>query len=83
MGVALSVCALPGQVASDRLGREKMELGLGVHGEPGASVVDIQPVDAVVSHVLQQILNPEANYVPITRGNSVVLMVNGLGGTPL
>uniref|UniRef100_A0A1J3G398 Putative 3,4-dihydroxy-2-butanone kinase n=1 Tax=Noccaea caerulescens TaxID=107243 RepID=A0A1J3G398_NOCCA len=83
MGVALSVCTLPGQVASDRLGPEKMELGLGVHGEPGAAVVDIQPVDVVVSHVLQQILSPETNYVPITRGNSVVLMVNGFGGTPL
>ncbi|CAH2036110.1 unnamed protein product [Thlaspi arvense] len=83
MGVALSVCSLPGQDASDRLGPEKMELGLGVHGEPGAAVVDIQPVDVVVSHVLQQILIPETNYVPITRGNSVVLMVNGLGGTPL
>ncbi|KFK36094.1 hypothetical protein AALP_AA4G076600 [Arabis alpina] len=82
MGVALSVCALPGQATSDRLGPEKMELGLGVHGEPGAAVVDIQPVDVVVSHVLQQILSPETNYVPITRGNSVVLMVNGLGGTP-
>ncbi|KAG7599820.1 DhaK domain [Arabidopsis suecica] len=83
MGVALSVCALPGQVTSDRLGPEKMELGLGVHGEPGAAVVDIQPVEVVVSHVLQQILSPETNYVPITRGSSVVLMVNGLGGTPL
>ncbi|XP_019096132.1 PREDICTED: putative 3,4-dihydroxy-2-butanone kinase isoform X2 [Camelina sativa] len=83
MGVALSVCTLPGQVTSDRLGEEKMELGLGIHGEPGAAVVDVQPVDVVVSHVLQQILNPETNYVPITRGNRVVLMVNGLGGTPL
>ncbi|CAN6898166.1 unnamed protein product [Brassica oleracea] len=83
MGVALTVCSLPGQATSDRLGPEKMELGLGVHGEPGAAVVDIQPVDVVVSHVLQQILSPETNYVPITRGNSVVLMVNGLGGAPL
>ncbi|CAF2100784.1 putative 3,4-dihydroxy-2-butanone kinase [Brassica napus] len=83
MGVALSVCTLPGQVTSDRLGQEKMELGLGIHGEPGAAVVDVQPVDVVVSHVLQQILSPETNYVPITRGNRVVLMVNGLGGTPL
>ncbi|KAJ4871375.1 Dihydroxyacetone kinase [Raphanus sativus] len=83
MGVALTVCSLPGQATSDRLGPEKMELGLGVHGEPGAAVVDIQPLDVVVSHVLQQILSPETNYVPITRGNSVVLMVNGLGGTPL
>ncbi|RDX89213.1 putative 3,4-dihydroxy-2-butanone kinase, partial [Mucuna pruriens] len=92
MGVALSICTLPGQVTSDRLGPEKMELGLGIHGEPGAAVADLQPVDVVVSHVLKQILSPETNYVPITRGCRVVLMVNGpevrffkcrLGGTPL
>ncbi|KAK7364151.1 hypothetical protein VNO80_12588 [Phaseolus coccineus] len=82
MAVALSVCTIPGQVTSDRLGPGKMELGLGIHGEPGAAVVDIQPVNVVVSHVLQQILSTETNYVPITRGERVVLMVNGLGGTP-
>lgn len=83
MGVALSVCTLPGQVTSDRLGPGKMELGLGIHGEPGASVADLQPVDVIVSHVLKQILSPETNYVPITRGNRVVLLVNGLGATPM
>ncbi|XP_023000877.1 putative 3,4-dihydroxy-2-butanone kinase isoform X1 [Cucurbita maxima] len=83
MGVALSVCTLPGQVTSDRLGPGKMELGLGIHGEPGAAVADLQPVDVIVSHVLKQILSPETNYVPITRGNRVVLMVNGLGATPM
>ncbi|XP_008451073.2 putative 3,4-dihydroxy-2-butanone kinase isoform X2 [Cucumis melo] len=83
MGVALSVCTLPGQVTSDRLGPGKMELGLGIHGEPGAAVADLQPVDVIVSHVLKQILSPETNYVPITRGNRVVLMVNGLGATPV
>ncbi|KAJ0105337.1 hypothetical protein Patl1_19517 [Pistacia atlantica] len=57
MGVALSVCTLPGQVTSDRLGPGKMELGLGIHGEPGAAVADLQPVDVVVSHVLKQILS--------------------------
>ncbi|KAK1314764.1 putative 3,4-dihydroxy-2-butanone kinase [Acorus calamus] len=82
MGVALSVCTLPGQVTSDRLGPGKMELGLGIHGEPGAAVTDLQPVDLVVSHVLKQILSKETNYIPISRGNNVVLMVNGLGGTP-
>ncbi|KAJ6881678.1 3,4-dihydroxy-2-butanone kinase [Populus alba x Populus x berolinensis] len=82
MGVALSVCTLPGLVTSDRLGPGKMELGLGIHGEPGAALADLQPVEVVVSHVLQQILSPETNYVPITRGNRVVLLVNGLGATP-
>ncbi|XP_027125854.1 putative 3,4-dihydroxy-2-butanone kinase [Coffea eugenioides] len=83
MGVALSVCTLPGQVTSDRLGHGKMELGLGIHGEPGAAVADLQPVDVIVSHVLKQILSLETNYVPITRGSRVVLMINGLGGTPV
>ncbi|WVZ09146.1 hypothetical protein V8G54_013676 [Vigna mungo] len=40
------------------------------------------PVNVVVSHVLQQILSTETNFVPITRGERVVLMVNGLGGSP-
>ncbi|XP_074563724.1 putative 3,4-dihydroxy-2-butanone kinase [Curcuma longa] len=83
MGVALSVCTLPGQVTSDRLGPGLMELGLGIHGEPGAAVVDLQPVDVVVSHVLKQILSAETQYVPITRGSRVVLMINGLGATPM
>ncbi|KAL6517934.1 hypothetical protein OROMI_033635 [Orobanche minor] len=97
MGVALSVCTFPGQVSPDRLGPGKMELGLGIHGEPGAAVADLQPVDIVVSHVLKQILSQvqmivlllfllltlEINYVPITRGSRVVLMINGLGATPL
>ncbi|KAE9467052.1 hypothetical protein C3L33_01041, partial [Rhododendron williamsianum] len=110
MGVALSVCTLPGQVTSDRLGPGKMELGLGIHGEPGAAMADLQPVDNVVSHVLKQILSPvvpllapsdketlilleiqfdikecweETGYVPITRGSRVVLMINGLGATPV
>lgn len=83
MGVALSVCTLPGQITSDRLGPGKMELGLGIHGEPGAAVADLQPVDVVVAHVLEQILSQENNYVPIPRGNNVVLMVNGLGATPM
>ncbi|KAF8008486.1 hypothetical protein BT93_K2227 [Corymbia citriodora subsp. variegata] len=83
MGVALSVCTLPGLVTSDRLGPGKMELGLGIHGEPGAAVADLQPVDVIISHVLQQILSTETGYVPITRGNRVILMVNGLGATPV
>ncbi|XP_030521761.2 putative 3,4-dihydroxy-2-butanone kinase [Rhodamnia argentea] len=83
MGVALSVCTLPGQATSNRLGPGKMELGLGIHGEPGVAVVDIQPVDMVISHVLTKILSPESNYVPISRGNRVVIIINGLGATPI
>lgn len=83
MGVALKACTLPGRVLTDRLGASKMELGLGIHGEPGGLVTDIQPLETVVSHLLNQILSKETNYLPISRGERVVLMVNGLGGTPL
>ncbi|KAK3406109.1 putative 3,4-dihydroxy-2-butanone kinase isoform X1 [Eucalyptus grandis] len=83
MGVALSVCTLPGQATSNRLAPGKMELGLGIHGEPGVAVADIQPVDMVISHVLTKILSPESNYVPISRGNRVIIMTNGLGATPI
>ncbi|KAL3688202.1 hypothetical protein R1sor_014511 [Riccia sorocarpa] len=83
MGVGLSVCTIPGQVTSDRLGAGKMELGLGIHGEPGAAVADIQPVDVVVSHLLKKILSQEPQYVPVRRGSRVALMVNGLGATPV
>ncbi|TVU45348.1 hypothetical protein EJB05_04833 [Eragrostis curvula] len=83
MGVALSVCTLPGQVTSDRLGPKQMELGLGIHGEPGVAVVDLQPVDIVVEHILKQILSQETQYLPITRGSNAVLLINGLGATPI
>ncbi|RLN16372.1 putative 3,4-dihydroxy-2-butanone kinase [Panicum miliaceum] len=83
MGVALSVCTLPGQVTSDRLGPKQMELGLGIHGEPGVAVVELQPVDVVVEHVLKQILSQETQYLPITRGSNAVLLINGLGATPI
>ncbi|WVZ60301.1 hypothetical protein U9M48_010346 [Paspalum notatum var. saurae] len=83
MGVALSVCTLPGQGTSDRLGPEQIELGLGIHGEPGTAVTELQPVDVVVTRVLKQILSPETRYVPITRGDRVILLTNGLGATPI
>ncbi|KAG0620336.1 hypothetical protein M758_4G208500 [Ceratodon purpureus] len=83
MGVALTVCTVPGQNTSDRLGPGKMELGLGIHGEPGALVADLQPVDIIVSHILKQILSQDTKYVPIKRGSRVVLMVNSLGATPM
>ncbi|CAL4944060.1 unnamed protein product [Urochloa decumbens] len=83
VGVALSVCTLPGQEISERLGPEQIELGLGIHGEPGIAVTEHQRVDVVVTHVLKQILSLETRYVPITRGDRVILLTNGLGATPI
>uniref|UniRef100_A0ACD5WDZ6 Uncharacterized protein n=1 Tax=Avena sativa TaxID=4498 RepID=A0ACD5WDZ6_AVESA len=53
------------------------------HGEPGAAVVELQSIDVVVEHVLKQILSQETQYLPITRGSNAVLLINGLGATPV
>ncbi len=78
MGVALGACTVP---AIGRPGFEladsEMELGLGIHGEPGVRRVPVEPADAVVDTIV-------ATIVTVMRPGSerIALLVNGLGGTP-
>jgi dihydroxyacetone kinase len=80
MGVALSPCTVP---AAGRpgfsLGDDEIELGLGIHGEPGVRRGPLEPADALVDRLLGTIL---ADLAP-TTGDRVVLLVNNLGATPL
>ena len=75
MGVALSPCTVPaaGQPGFS-LGESEVELGLGIHGEPGVRRVPVEPADALVDRLIGPIL------AEIT-GNQVALLVNNLGGT--
>jgi dihydroxyacetone kinase len=79
MGVALTPCTVP---AAGRpgftLGEEEIELGLGIHGEPGVRRGPLESADALVDHLLGAIL---ADLAP-APGSRAVLMVNNLGGTP-
>jgi dihydroxyacetone kinase len=79
MGVALTPCTVP---AAGRpgftLGENEIELGLGIHGEPGVRRGPLEPADALVDHLLGAIL---ADLAP-APGTRVVLLVNNLGGTP-
>ncbi len=80
MGVALTPCTVP---AAGRpgftLGEHEIELGLGIHGEPGVRRGPLEPADALVDHLLGAIL---ADLAP-AAGTRVVLLVNNLGGTPV
>jgi dihydroxyacetone kinase len=80
MGVALSPCTVP---AAGRpgftLGENEIELGLGIHGEPGVRRGPLEPADALVDRLLDAILADLA----VVSGARVVLLVNNLGGTPL
>jgi dihydroxyacetone kinase len=79
MGVALTPCTVP---AAGRpgftLGENEIELGLGIHGEPGVRRGPLEPADALVDRLLDTILGDLA---PAPRCR-VVLLVNNLGGTP-
>ncbi len=81
MGVALKPSTVPaaGKPGFD-LGEDEMELGIGIHGEPGTSREKIQPADAIVDHLLDKIMNDDVDY---TDGSEVAVIINGSGGTPL
>ncbi len=77
MGVALSACTVPAAGKPGFvLGEGEVELGLGIHGEPGVRRAPIEPADALVDRLLGAILGRFA--APPDR---VALLVNGLGGT--
>ncbi|WP_321956493.1 dihydroxyacetone kinase family protein [Paraburkholderia bannensis] len=79
MGVALDGCTLPGVAqASFTLADDEIELGLGIHGEKGVERSAPLPADALAETLLVNVLDDLA----ITRGERVVLLVNGLGATP-
>jgi triose/dihydroxyacetone kinase / FAD-AMP lyase (cyclizing) len=79
MGVALSPCMVPGaDKPGFTLGEQEVELGLGIHGEPGVRRAPLESADAMTDHLLDAI-TAEAR---IAAGERVVLMVNNLGATP-
>jgi phosphoenolpyruvate---glycerone phosphotransferase subunit DhaK len=80
MGVALSACSLP---QTRRLNFElppgEMEIGMGIHGEPGLRREALRSANAVVDEILDTLL---AQMQPVT-GDRIAVLVNGLGATPL
>lgn len=81
MGVALKPSTVPAAGKPGfELGEDEMELGIGIHGEPGTSREKLQPADAIVDHLLDKIMNDDVDY---TNGSEVAVIINGSGGTPL
>jgi len=80
MGVALSPCIVP-QVGKPTfsIADDEIEIGMGIHGEPGIEVRKMMGADDVASLILSKI----AADMPLSKGDEVSVMVNGLGATPL
>lgn len=80
MGMALTSCVTPekGEPTFD-LGDDEIELGIGIHGEPGTERTGTMSADEVTEHLTEQVLDD----LELDDGQEVVTMVNGMGGTPL
>jgi len=80
MGMALTSCTVPAagnptfEIADD-----EMEIGVGIHGEPGRSRTKLASADEITELLATPILDD----LPFEQGDSVLAFVNGLGGTPL
>ena len=80
MGMALTPCTTPAAgTPSFELGDDEMEIGIGIHGEPGRYREQIGPA----SQVTERLMTPILEDLPFSSGDRVLAFVNGMGGTPL
>jgi len=80
MGVALTSCTVPAAgKPTFQLGENEMELGVGIHGEPGRRRVPTAPADSVAGELTSAIVHD----LEPRKGEPLLLLVNGFGGTPL
>ena len=80
MGMALTSCTPPAKGSPlFELGDDEMEMGVGIHGEPGRSREKLASADAIADELLEAVRSD----LPYESGDEVALMINGLGGTPI
>ena len=80
MGVALTSCTVPAAgKPTFQIGADEMEMGVGIHGEPGRRRVKLASADEIAAELTGAILKDLA----LPRGQEAILLVNGFGGTPL
>ena len=80
MGVALSSCTPPLKGGPlFEMADDEMEVGIGIHGEPGRRRDKLKPADAILDEMFDAI----AEDLPFKSGDRVAVMINGLGGTPI
>jgi dihydroxyacetone kinase-like protein len=80
IGVALTPCRVPtSDVPNFQIGNDEIEMGMGIHGEPGIWRAKLGKADAVVEEMWERLLADR----PMGAGSRVSVLVNGLGATPL
>ncbi|MGS0686015.1 dihydroxyacetone kinase subunit DhaK [Nakamurella sp. GG22] len=80
MGMALTACTPPAKGSPlFELGDDEIEMGVGIHGEPGRRRAKIKPANDIIDEMLEAVVSD----LPYESGDRVALMINGLGGTPI
>jgi dihydroxyacetone kinase-like protein len=80
MGMALTPCITPGSgEPSFELGENEIEIGIGIHGEPGR----FREETRTAAEVAERLVTPIVEDLPFSSGDRVLAFVNGMGGTPL
>jgi len=80
MGVALSSCTPPAKGSTIfEIGDDEIEIGIGIHGEPGRRRDKIKPASEIIDEMFTAIYED----LPFASGDRVAVMVNGMGGTPI
>ncbi|OOM78654.1 dihydroxyacetone kinase subunit DhaK [Clostridium sp. BL-8] len=80
MGMSISSCIVPAAGKPNfTLGETEMEIGMGIHGEPGTHREEIKTADEITEHLMEKILED----IELNSGEEVAVMVNGLSSTPL
>jgi phosphoenolpyruvate---glycerone phosphotransferase subunit DhaK len=80
MGMALTSCIVPAAgKPTFEIGDDEMEIGIGIHGEPGRERMKLKPIHDIVEMMAVAVVDD----LPYRRGDNVLAFVNGMGGTPL
>jgi dihydroxyacetone kinase-like protein len=80
MGMALTSCTVPhAGKPTFELAEDEMEIGIGIHGEPGRQRLKLQSADQITETLLKPIIDD----LPFKSGDNALLFVNSMGGTPL
>ncbi|MDP2944738.1 MAG: dihydroxyacetone kinase subunit DhaK [Atribacterota bacterium] len=79
MGVGLSPCIIPEMgKPTFEMDEGQMEIGIGIHGEPGIGKGELKSADEIVEKIMESILED----LPYQSGDEVSVLINGLGATP-
>ncbi|XWX04748.1 dihydroxyacetone kinase subunit DhaK [Aggregatilineales bacterium SYSU G02658] len=80
MGMALTSCTVPhAGKPTFEIGEDEMEIGIGIHGEPGRQRMKIK----TAAEIVEMLVKPIVEDLPFKSGDEVLAFVNGMGGTPL